>query len=82
MSPNGAPLTAGSTAEGLRARCSCTAFFDYSLVVQALPEGAVGPGGGTPYMLTIAAQLAAILRARIGSGELGRGLRMPSESSC
>ena len=36
---------------------------------------------GTPYMLTIAAQLAAILRARIGSGELGRGRPMPSEST-
>jgi GntR family transcriptional regulator len=32
-------------------------------------------------MLTIAAQLAAILRARIGSGELGRGRPMPSEST-
>ena len=54
--------------------------FDYSLVVQALPDGAVGTGG-TPYMLTIAAQLAAILRARIGSAELGRGRPMPSEST-
>ena len=54
--------------------------FDYSLVVQALPESAVGTGG-TPYMLTITAQLAAILRARIGSGELGRGRPMPSEST-
>jgi GntR family transcriptional regulator len=54
--------------------------FDYSLVVQALPEGVVGTGG-TPYMLTIAAQLAAILRARIGSGEFGRGRPMPSEST-
>ena len=44
--------------------------FDYSLVVQALPESAVGTGS-TPYMLTITAQLAAILRARIGSGSLG-----------
>jgi hypothetical protein len=44
--------------------------FDYSLVVQALPEGAVGTGG-TPYMLTIAAQLAAILRPRSGRGSLG-----------
>jgi Bacterial regulatory proteins, gntR family len=54
--------------------------FDYSLVVQALPEGVVGTGG-TPYMLTITAQLAAILRARIGSGGLGRGRPMPSEST-
>ena len=54
--------------------------FDYSLVVQALPEGAVGTGG-TPYMLTITTQLAAILRARIGSGQLGRGWPMPGEST-
>ena len=54
--------------------------FDCSLVVQALPDRVVGTGG-TPYMLTIAAQLAAILRARIGSAELGRGRPMPSEST-
>jgi hypothetical protein len=39
--------------------------FDYARAVAALAEG-----GGTPYMLTIAAQRAAMLRARIESGEL------------
>jgi hypothetical protein len=71
---------AGSTAEDYVPDAPPTLPFNYSLVVQALPEGAVGTGS-TPYMLTIAAQLAAILRARIGSGELGRGRPMPSEST-
>ena len=47
--------------------------FDYSRVVEALP--------GTPHMLTIAAQLAAMLRARIGSGELAPGQPVPGEST-
>jgi hypothetical protein len=47
--------------------------FDYARVVEALP--------GTPYMLTIAAQLAAMLRARIGSGELAPNRPIPGEST-
>jgi GntR family transcriptional regulator len=47
--------------------------FDYGRVVETLP--------GTPYMLTIAAQLAAMLRARIGSGELVPNQPIPSEST-
>jgi hypothetical protein len=47
--------------------------FDYARVVEALP--------GTPYMLTIAAQLAAILRARIRSGELAPNQPVPGEST-
>jgi GntR family transcriptional regulator len=47
--------------------------FDYVRVVEALP--------GTPHMLTIAAQLAAILRARIGSGELAPNQPIPGEST-
>jgi hypothetical protein len=47
--------------------------FDYGRVVEALP--------GTPYMLTIAAQLAAMLRARIGSGELAPNEPIPGEST-
>ena len=47
--------------------------FDYGRVVEALP--------GTPYMLTIAAQLAAMLRARIGSGELASNRPIPGEST-
>ena|SRR5215467_7134205 len=47
--------------------------FDYARVVAAL--------AGTPYMLTIAAQLAAMLRARIGSGELVPGQPIPGEST-
>ena len=47
--------------------------FDYSRVVAAL--------AGTPHMLTIAAQLAAMLRARIGSGELAPGQPVPGEST-
>jgi regulatory GntR family protein len=47
--------------------------FDYSRVVEAL--------AGTPYMLTIAAQLAAMLRARIGCGELAPNQPIPGESA-
>jgi GntR family transcriptional regulator len=47
--------------------------FDYARVVEALP--------GTPYMLTIAAQLAMMLRARIGSGELAPNQPIPGEST-
>jgi len=47
--------------------------FDYARVVEALP--------GTPYMQTIAAQLAAMLRARIESGELAPNQPIPGEST-
>ncbi len=47
--------------------------FNYARVVEALP--------GTPYMLTIAAQLAAMLRARIASGELAPNQPIPGEST-
>ena len=47
--------------------------FNYARVVEALP--------GTPYMLTIAAQLAAMLRTRIGSGELAPNQPIPGEST-
>jgi GntR family transcriptional regulator len=47
--------------------------FDYARVVEAL--------AGTPYMLTIAAQLAATLRARIGSGELAPNQPIPGEAT-
>lgn len=47
--------------------------FDYAGVVEALP--------GTPYMLTIVAQLAAMLQARIGSGELAPNQPIPGEST-
>jgi GntR family transcriptional regulator len=47
--------------------------FDYARVVEALP--------GTPYMLTIVAQLAAMLRARIESGELAPNQPIPGEST-
>ena len=47
--------------------------FDYARVVEAL--------AGTPHMLTIAAQLAAMLRARIGSGELAPNQPIPGEST-
>jgi GntR family transcriptional regulator len=45
--------------------------FDYARVVEAL--------AGTPYKLTIAAQLAAMLRARIGSGALAPHQPIPGE---
>src|SRR5215470_8527847 len=45
--------------------------FHYARVVEALP--------GTPYMLTIAAQLAAMLRAGIRSGELAPNQPIPGE---
>jgi GntR family transcriptional regulator len=47
--------------------------FDYARVVEALP--------GTPYMLTIAAQLAAMLRTPIASGELAPNQPIPGEST-
>jgi len=47
--------------------------FDYARVIEAL--------AGTPYMLTIAAQLAAMMRARIGSGELAPNQPIPGEST-
>jgi GntR family transcriptional regulator len=50
--------------------------FDYSRVVEALAGST-----GTPYMLTIAAQLAATLRGRIGSGELAPNQPIPAEST-
>jgi DNA-binding GntR family transcriptional regulator len=50
--------------------------FDYSRVVEALAGSA-----GTPHMLTIAAQLAAMLRARIGCGEFAPNQPIPGEST-
>jgi len=47
--------------------------FDYARVVEAL--------AGTPHMLTIAAQLAAMLRARIRSGELAPDQPIPGEAT-
>jgi hypothetical protein len=47
---------------------------DYSRVTEALAGSA-----RTPYMLTIAAQLAALLRARIGSGKLAPHRPIPGE---
>jgi GntR family transcriptional regulator len=54
--------------------------FSYARVAEALAAGAAG-WAGTPHGLTIAAQLAALLRARIGSGELARGKPIPGESA-
>jgi GntR family transcriptional regulator len=54
--------------------------FSYARVAEALARdtaGRVGP----PHGLTIAAQLAALLRARIGSGELARGKPIPGGSA-
>ena len=47
---------------------------DYSRVIEALAGSA-----RTPYMLTIPAQLAAMLRARIGSGKLAPHRPIPGE---
>jgi hypothetical protein len=54
--------------------------FSYARVAEALPGRTAGVAS-TPHMLTIAAQLAALLRARIASGELGRGRPIPAEST-
>jgi GntR family transcriptional regulator len=43
--------------------------------------GALAGSGRTPYLLTIAAQLAVTLRARIGSGKLAPGRPIPGEST-
>jgi hypothetical protein len=53
--------------------------FSYARVAEALATDAAGRAS-TPHMLTIVAQLAALLRARIASGELGRGRPLPAES--
>ena len=52
--------------------------FSYARVTEALARDAAG-WAGAPHGLTIAAQLAALLRARIGSGELARGKPIPGE---
>jgi len=54
--------------------------FSYARVAGAVAGDAAGRAS-TPHMLTIAAQLAALLRARIASRELGRGRPMPGEST-
>jgi hypothetical protein len=52
--------------------------FSYARVAGVLAGGGAGVAN-TPHLLTIAAQLAALLRARIGSGELARGKPIPGE---
>jgi hypothetical protein len=54
--------------------------FSYARVAEAI-AGSAASRACTPHMLTIAAQLAALLRARIASGELGRGRPIPAEST-
>jgi hypothetical protein len=50
--------------------------FDYSRVIEALAGSA-----RTPYMLTIPAQIAVMLLARIGSGKLAPNRPIPGESA-
>ena len=52
--------------------------FSYARVAESLARDAAG-WAGAPHGLTIAAQLAGLLRARIGSGELARGKPIPGE---
>jgi hypothetical protein len=67
---------------------------DASMVDENVPHAPPAPGFGcsravealagsarTPYMLTIPAQLAVMLRARIGSGKLAPHRPIPSEST-
>ncbi len=54
--------------------------FDYARVVKAVPGAAIG-SARTPYTLTIAAQLAAMLRAQIRSGKLEPNGPIPSDST-
>ena len=61
------------TADGSVPDAPSAPSFDYARVVEALP--------GTPYMLTIATQLAATLRARIRSSELAPNQPIPGEST-
>ena len=52
--------------------------FSYARVAEALAGGNAGVAS-TPHLLTIAAQLAALLRVRITSAELARGKPIPDE---
>jgi hypothetical protein len=71
----------GSTAEDNAPDVPAVPSFSYARVVaEALADGAAGRAR-TPHMMTITAQLTAVLRARIGSGELARGKPLPDESA-
>jgi len=70
----------GSAADDRAADAPTVPSFSYARVAGALAADAAG-WAGTPCGLTIAAQLAALLRARIGSGELARGKPIPGESA-
>jgi hypothetical protein len=76
------PATAGrgSTADDHAPDAPTVPSFSYARVAEAVAGGTAGLAS-TPHMLTIAAQLAALLRARIASGELGRGRPIPAEST-
>jgi hypothetical protein len=70
----------GSTSDDHAPDAPTVPSFSYARVAGAVAGGAASPAS-TPHMLTIAAQLAALLRARIASGELGRGRPIPAEST-
>ena len=79
--PTGPPTAHNeSTAEDSAPDAPALPSFDYTQVVKALPGTALG-SAGTPHGLTIAAQLAAMLRARTGSGEIAPNRAIPSEST-
>jgi hypothetical protein len=69
-----------STAEDSAPDAPALPSFDYAQVVKALPGTAIG-SASTPHGLTIAAQLAATLRPRTGSGEIAPNRAIPSEST-
>jgi hypothetical protein len=71
-----AAATGGSMADDNASVAPEVPSFSYARVAAALADGA-----RTPHMLTVTAQLAALLRARIGSGELARGKPLPDASA-
>jgi len=76
------PATAGhgSVADDNAPEAPTVPSFSYARVAETLAGGAAG-AARTPHLMTIAAQLAALLRARIGSGELARGKPIPDGSA-
>jgi len=70
----------GNVADDRAADAPTVPSFSYARVAEALAADAAG-WTGAPHGLTIAAQLAGLLRARIGSGELARGKPLPGESA-
>ena len=78
--PTALATAGGSTADDNAPGARPVPSFSYARVAEALAGGTAGVAS-PPHLLTIAAQLAALLRARITSAELARGKPIPGESA-